>query len=408
MSNVIKEHTNRIIIYVLLFLIGLNFQSNAVVFCYVLALVSFFSWGINFYIPKISLCVVILVLFILISQVINDMDITIYTVLKLGVYPIMFFSFYRIGKGLLKENNDVNECLKSFAMFIFFFALGNVMHMLLDMSITDLFNVNMGNRVINDIWTGGTAVATIVAGWGCITPPVLLYAFEKRTERKCVFLISLVLVGICLVFSFVFATRMILVNFIFVIAFYVFLLIRQKDIKFNNSLILKILLGVIVLGFAIYKLSPYIQSSNLFARLSGDSLSLINTNGRNEATIFLLEHFTDAIWGGEYFTAQYGLQQHNILFQMYDLYGVIPFVLLAIMFFKSIKCSIIVAKSHSILYPERRFMLLLYVSLMMYYFEEPALTSNLILTSILFAFIGFVCAIQCALVEGVVINGEER
>lgn len=100
------------------------------------------------------------------------------------------------------------------------------------------------------------------------------------------------------------------------------------------------------------------------------------------------------MWGGEYFTIKYGLQQHNILFQMYDLYGVVPFVLLVILIINAIISVLYVVKNTFVCNPEKRYIILMFLSLMLYYFEDPALTSNYIITSILFAFLGYLHAIR--------------
>lgn len=61
--------------------------------------------------------------------------------------------------------------------------------------------------------------------------------------------------------------------------------------------------------------------------LYGESISLFSGNGRLEASLYLLQHWSESLMGGSYFTNQYGLQQHNMLFQIYDLYGIIPFII---------------------------------------------------------------------------------
>lgn len=394
MISIKKDFVCRVFIYILLFFIGLNFKTNAVLFCYVLAVFVVCYGGIGFSVPKVLMPANFMAFFILLSLIINNKDISLSIILKTGLYPLMLFIFYQIGKKFLRDSKNLTECICIFFVMFFAFSFGNVIHIMLDLAVTNIDNVNIGRRIINDIWTGGTAVATIVAGWGCITPSIVIYAFEKRRERKILFIVSLLSLSVCLIFSLIFATRVILVNYLFIVILFLILLIIQKEKVIRASDLIRILFGIFIIVFVIYNMMPYIFSSNLFTRLSGDSMSFLNTNGRIDATVYLLRHFTESIWGGEYFTRQYGLQQHNILFQMYDLYGLVPFVFLGIVIVNGIKCTINIAKSVFISNPEKRFVILLFISLMLYYFEEPALTSNYIITLVLFAYIGFVQAIQ--------------
>lgn len=389
MTSIKRKSYRELIIYLFLFLIGFNFLGKAVFGIYLLALFMFLFVNNDLKVPKSFFIVIILCAGILASQLINGIDITFFSLLKLGVYPIVYLIFYKIAGYEARINGEKDVTLEVFFYMMFFFELGNMAHMIADISITDLSKINMGRRILNDVWSKGTVPTTIIVGWGCINMPMVLYAFEQRKTKRIVFITSLVMMIIYMFFSFVVATRLGIVNALLTLVFFVFKLIRDKEINLSFNTLIKLLGLILIFVFVGIKITPYVLSSNLYLRLTSDSLGLFDSNGRSDATIYLLQNFDEAIWGGEYFTKQYGLQQHNILFQMYDLYGLLPFICFGIVIFNSIRYTVRVTNSFCFCNPEKRFVLLFFVSFMLYCFEEPAISSNYVITSMIFGYLGY-------------------
>lgn len=394
MISIKRESRKELTIYLLLFLIGFNFGGKAVFGIYLLALYVFMFLNSALVVPKLFFTVIILCVGVLASQIFNGVDMTLFSLLKLGVYPVVFWTFYKIADYKVRASKNGNNCLVVFFYMMFFFALGNMAHMIADISITDLSKINMGRRILNDVWSGGTTPTTIIVGWGCINMATLLYAFEEKRTKKLTLIFSSIMITVYMIFSFIVATRLGIVNFVLTFVVFIFLLSRDKNINISLNTLIKILGAILVVVILGIKLLPYVMSSNLYLRLSGDSLKLLDSNGRIEATVYLLQHFSEALLGGEYFTEQYGLQQHNILFQMYDLYGLLPFVCLGLILIRSVRYTIQVAKNDSFKNSEKRFVILFFFSLMLYYFEEPVISSNYIITSMLFGYLGYMSAMR--------------
>lgn len=399
MLYVKRDQLNEFIIYVLMLLIGMNFLGNAVVLTFVFGLFCLFFIRQKLVFPRNIFIVIVMILGILGSLVIND-NLSVKTLLKLLVYPIMYLTLYEITCSVYDKSGNGTQPVIVFANIVFAFMLGNMVHLLGDMAITDLSTVNTGHRVLNDIWTGGTTPSTIIVGWGCLDVSCMLFFFEKKRHNKMKFLLSLALSVAYVVFSVIIATRLGIVNAIFLIFLFIFLLAYYKDINVNVKTLIKIFIGLCVLVFIGYKLFPYIKTSNLYLRMTKDNVSLLDTNGRSDATIYLLNHFFEALWGGEYFTNSYGLQQHNILFQMYDLYGIVPFFSFIGILIKSVMNMLQISLSPVCENYCSRFILLFYISLMLYCFEEPALTSNYIMTGMIFGFLGFSSAMKISSKRG--------
>lgn len=394
MISIKKQSYKEYIIYLFLFLIGFNFAGNAIVATYLLALFVFTFISTSLMVPRPFFTVIILCIGIIFSQLINGDGGSIFSLLKLGVYPLVFLVFYKIADYEGKINEEANYCLIVFFYMMFFFALGNMAHMIANISITDLSNINMGRRILNDIWSRSTTPATIIVGWGCINVAILLYSFEQKRKKKLLFITSLAMTVIYMIFSFMVATRLGIVNALVIVGMFIFMLIRDRKITITFNKLLKffgMIIIVIILGIT---LSPYIMSSNLYLRLRGDSIGLLDSNGRISVTIYLLQHFSEALFGGGYFEKQYGLQQHNILFQMYDLYGLLPFACLGGIITSTIKYTTRIVNSHCIRNSEKRFVVLFYFSIILYCFEEPAISSNYIITSMMFGYLGYISALR--------------
>ena len=375
--------------YMFILLIGLNFQGAAILLSYVLLLFSFLCIKPIKRVPKNAILVFMLVVSIDISTVLIGTDNIVYQFLKNGVYINIYFSFYLLSIHCYSDMLGIENRLRVFSDCVFFFSFGNMGHFFLDMFITDMKTINFGHRVLNDFWSGGTVPTTIVLGWGCFLMPLLIYYFERYKREKIKFFVSLALIVCYVGFSFQIATRLGIANAIFTLIIYYILKIQQKEVVITLKKMIKFgVVGVVVVLVGL-KIVPIILRSNLVVRMSGEDISLFSGNGRLEASIYLLSNWSESLFGGSYFANQYGLQQHNMLLQIYDLYGIVPFFVLLLVFINVIKKVINIYCKRNLCNSSRRFCLLTVFSLFLYVFEEPAFSSNYIITSMFFGWLGF-------------------
>jgi hypothetical protein len=393
------------VIFLLLFLGGLNFAGNAVLFMYMAAFCCILLGGFSAKIDKIFFYILLLFFSIVCSALLNNTEGMTFLIIKYALYPILFIAFYDLFRWQSHIGMCENDKAYIFFLLMFFFSAGNIVHMIIDMTASDMSMLGGGRRIINDVWSGGTAPTTIIVGWGVLAGAVFLHTWDGWRDKIPTFVVSLFFLIVYIVFSFMAATRLGIVNVLLLIFAFIVMKLRSSELVVKSSTIIKIFIGVLLICILTYKLIPLILESNLYTRMTDESISLLDSNGRLDATIFLIQHFSKSLWGGDYFTAQYGLQQHNVLLQMYDTFGILAFLLMLIIVISSIKLTVNYFRSSSIVHSnERRFVMLLYIGLMLYYFEEPALTSNFIITCSFFGYLGFVsqtnASIRAELIEG--------
>lgn len=377
------------IIYFLIFLLGFNFKTQAVLYEYILCGMIFLCFNSSKRVSKNLLYVIGFYVSIIIAMVIYYPNNIFYYIIKFFSILLLYYAFYSFYSKLRVSNYNNADLVKIFVLQIFFFNLGNISHMIADMMITDMGAINTGRRIINDIWTGGTVPTTIIVGWGCLIVPVLLWAFENKENHRITLIVSIILETIYITYSFKLATRLGILNSILIVVLFYLIKYLQGDIEFNIKAILKIILLIGIVFIFSSKITEFIMNSNLFTRMSKDSLSFLDSNGRMEAAWFVISHFTEAMWGGEYFTKSYGLQQHNIVFQVYDLYGILAFIFLNLIIYKAIGNTFKIYKSTHISNRDKRFVVLLFLALVMYLFEEPAFTSNFVVSETIFIYLAF-------------------
>lgn len=376
-------------IFFFMLLIGLNFFGLAVVLSYVLVLYVALGIRVTRKIPCNFIIVILLVLSILCSMFVFEENNILLQIIKMGTYVCIYLTFYFLAIDSTKQLANKDEVVNIFANCIFYFSLGNMMHLVFNIYITDINSIDLGYRVLNDFWSGDTTPTTIIIGWGCFLLPVLIYYLDIFKLSKIKFFLSLVLLVFYLAFSFRIATRLGIVNAILILGVCYVIKIHQKEIKISVSTIFKGMIVFVGIIIASVRLLPIILKSNLAVRMAGESISLFSGNGRLEASLYLLQHWSEALMGGSYFTNQYGLQQHNMLLQIYDLYGIIPFVILFCVFVLALKNIYLVYKCNKLNNVSKRFCVLFGFALFIYLFEEPAFSSNFIITVMIFGWIAF-------------------
>lgn len=377
------------LIYFLMFLIGFNFRADAVIYMYIMSVFILIILNFEKKITKNLLYVFLFFISIMISVCLYNLNQSIYNMIKFFSFVILYYSTYLFYKKLKYKYLDLEHLVRVFFLQFFFFNMGNIFHMIGNVLLTDLDFVNVGKRIVNDMWTGNTTPTTIMMGWGCLIVSTLIFSFEKRKKYKIEYLVCIILEIVYIFCSFKFATRLGIFNFMLIVFFFFILKLMQKDLLLTKKGIFKITLLVVIVFMFSDKTISIIQNSNLYARMTKDSLGFLDSNGRVEASLFLLLNFYKSFFGGEYFTNNYGLQQHNIIFQIYDLYGVIPFLVFLIIISRAIINTCMIFKQKKIDNISKRFLILFFISLIVYLFEEPAFTSNFVVVEMLFIYLSF-------------------
>lgn len=377
------------LIYFLMFLIGFNFRANAVIYVYIISIFSIIFFNFEKRITKNLFYVFLFFINVMISVLLYNLNQSVNNMIKYFSFVILYYSMYLFYKKLKDRYLDLENLIEIFFLQVFFFNLGNIFHMIGNVLLTDTESFNIGKRVVYDIWTRNSTPTTIMVGWGCLVVPTLIFSFEKRKKYKYKYLICIFLEIVYIFYSFKFATRLGIFNFILVLIFFFILKLIQKDLIMTKKGIFKVILLSLIICLFSGKIISFIQNSNLYIRMTKDSISFLNSTGRGEATLFLLLNFNKSFFGGEYFTNAYGLQQHNIIFQIYDLYGIIPFFIFLIIISKTIINTYKIFKHKKINNINKRFFILFFISLIAYLFEEPAFTSNFIIVEILFIYLAF-------------------
>lgn len=393
-------------ISLLMFLSGLNFLSYAYVWMGVAAIIMLLSSRTDCF-DSCFLIVFMLFLSMTFSIVLNSTVDGNKLILKYLLYPLVYLAFYHISRYFIGTENDIEQQNLMLYLIILSFSMGNFTHMVLDVIETDISSINIGRRVINDIWTKGTSPTTIIVGWGALIPSLFLYSYERRKELSLLHILnSSTFVGM-IVIGFMISTRLGIFNALASVIIYIYTKIRHHDLVLRKSFFYKIVPIAFFTVYLTYKLIPVILSSNLANRLSNESTPFLNTNGRFEATIYLVQHFSESFFGGGYFTRQYGIKQHNILFQMYDEYGIIPFLVLLVIIVALIKSLYDYSKLAIIRNDSKRFVIVVTVSLIIFLFEEPVLSSNYMITTVLFMLFGYLRGANARILNGLCLEEDK-
>lgn len=372
-----------------MFLIGFNFRADAVIYIYIMSIFILMILNFGKKITKNLLYVFLFFISTMISVCLYNLNQSVYNMIKFFSFVILYYSTYLFYKKLKYKYLDLEHLVRVFFLQFFFFNMGNIFHMIGNVLLTDLDFVNMGKRIVNDMWTGNTTPTTIMMGWGCLIVSTLIFSFEKRKKYKIEYLICIILEIIYIFYSFKFATRLGIFNFILIVFFFFILKLMQKDLLLTKKGIFNFILLLVIIFMFSDNIISIVQNSNLYTRMTKDSLRFLDSNGRVEASLFLLLNFYKSFFGGEYFTNNYGLQQHNIIFQIYDLYGIIPFLVFLVIISRAIINTYVIFKQKKIDNVSKRFLILFFISLIVYLFEEPAFTSNFIVVEMLFIYLSF-------------------
>lgn len=194
---------------------------------------------------------------------------------------------------------------------------------------------NLGQSVgrnTNDIWTGMPMAATGQMAFACMMAGFAVAAFllpYKKSYRW----MAICAIFIIFLYNLILAGRTILVILsILLVCGSVYLWKKSKRTPMTLNVFFKLFILLLIMA-AIYVLNigniqEYIKASVLFERFQNNQNVFLNNEQRNFAKIMFLSNMLKYPFGGLHMRASYGYA-HDLLLDGYDEYGILGFVLLA-------------------------------------------------------------------------------
>lgn len=316
MNNSKNEIIKNQIVYVFLFLFSLNFfnKSNLISLLFSLFVIVF-----NYNkIKKVNLVGILVLLFSVCTFFLSMY----YFNVKDAIKMINFFLIYFSGRICYSNVHDKERFIFNCIFSVF---LGISLYLLL----TLIFNKNITNRYIINIWTREQTSATAI-GLICSIPIGFSYYgifCQKKIILKLLSLISLIIV---LIINFKSATRTPII--LFVIVYIILILIKFIDSKVKNKF--KIALGILCFCLIIcyifnknfLNIKNFLLNSELIKRFSSEKLE----TGRIAISVIHFNNMFKYPFGGNNIYLNTGFLAHNILQEGYDRFGFFPTLLLTI------------------------------------------------------------------------------
>lgn len=353
----------------ILFLCAMNFRAR---FFYFVFAVIFVLMLFQKKLRANQMCVVYFALGILMS--IYNVGSGMMAMLRCFSYGIMYIVGYNVlsTRKQFEHITEKNKQIERKAYFLLLaIAFGSFSHFILNYIYN--FGQNLG-RNTNDIWTGEVMAATGQAALSCIMIGVSV-AMILYPRKKYVGLLGVVTILSMLAYNLVLAGRTMLaiVGIVFVIGL-LFVFVHVPNTKKRTSVILKVFF-VVVACIVLYRLNicgiqDMILKSNLYLRFFGKTQLEFTETGRTVVRINYLKHFFEYPFGGTYMREQFGYF-HDLLFDAYDEYGFVSFLLLIGILFNGLRevYHFCVCKKHDVMI--RLTFCCTYVSIVLEFCVEP-------------------------------------
>lgn len=313
LNNTIKRRSieGSFVYYVLISLFCVNFLGRGSIFCLVFGLFAVVKT------KKIKLDICSLFCFILFFA--SCIASILYSDIIEAIKCLNFFLMYIVG--VSGYYNAVNK-KKYITKVLFSIFAGYALYIVL----TYLANLNtvpeyVGQRVINNFWTGERISVTLV---GLISSVVIGYSgyvllCKKKYCLKIIAIVSLILV---ILINSKTATRTpILLLPIVICGMFLIYLFNQnahKALKILFVILIIVIFAIILINIDFLGIRTYIESTPIFKRFQkeGDKTS------RVQIFQIHLSYFFDYMWGGGNIQDLTGMMAHNFLQQGHDLYGI--------------------------------------------------------------------------------------
>lgn len=321
MNSKINKNILDKVLYLMLFLVSINFmhygQLLLPIMCFVLFVKNDFKLKVcNWYIFSI------LFLFGLTFFAFSY---------KMGFYSVMGFCMpmaYYVGCNI--QNNKESSIKK----VIYIVVLGMSSYVLLNI----IYNASLSNifteRVyrLYDVWTKERILPTTIAVFYIPIIGSCFYIINNE-HSKAIKIVSYIYIFIMLLYEISLGRRTPVLMTVVSLAVYLLVLYSSKGLD-NMGRVVKI--GIIVMA-AILIAYFKVYNNNLFGVKSSFESSMIYLKFRDSdpferVTIFLeaLKYFPKYLWGGMKISGKLGINIHDYLSDTYDYAGIVPFSLLLI------------------------------------------------------------------------------
>lgn len=365
-----KNKLNNTIIFVLLFLAAMNVNTDYSVFC----------------------MAAVLVLFVARKKLIVNKTFAIYLVLSLlmaaysyktGIRSMItwlsFASCYLIGYNIVTVLHSTE---KGIAAPYFEYAQNNLIKILGVVSfgsfihylLNCIYNFNRNStRNTNDIWTEAMKSATGQAAIACLmiglSVAMILAPVKKRYRFIGIFCIFIIFA-----YNLILSCRTIPAMFL-VILFAGLLFIFKNKESYNKKikLVLGILMAVSVIAIIftldIGGIQKYITHSNFFERMKTVEEGSIRASVKIP---YILQGYKYPFGGGHIYK-NCGMYAHDLLLDGYDEYGLLEFILLAVMLFLGIKEALKLIRHTNCTLETKLAVLCVYLAVVIEFCIEPIL-----------------------------------
>lgn len=352
---------NSKILYILLFLSCLNIYEKGSFLFLVLILYVIIFLKLKISVDKVNtfLCLLLVSVSVVVSVYFYDLNAVIKCFNYGGAYIIAITIFN------YAKNKEVVIKRLMFSIFSGFATQIMLVY------LVNLYKGQPSTRTLYAIWNDGLISVTLIALLSSVIIGYSFYAIvcNKNKVQKVYTIVALVIVFFMNIMT---ATRTPFILLILV-CFLLFVFYTR-----NSSISTKKKFWMCVLCVTVFAVLCYINDwfgiktfllkSALFERMGEE--------GIKTTRIDIAQEFIARMWqypfGGSFGRKEIGKYAHNILLEIYDLYGIVPFIVTSIFYIQAIKNIFYIAKKG--IYRSVNFLLIgLYLSSMIQMFLEPVI-----------------------------------
>lgn len=294
-------------------------------------------------------------------------------------YALSVISCYATGYYTKFKDIKVNGFTKKITNTIGYIAKIYFLYVTVNLGYSIIQGQLLNNRNPLNIWTGTPRAATHF-GTMLVIPLAYSMWLMMTGEKKCKKILGTIMTIMSIIFTIMMASRTILlfVPIAFVSIYFCNIKMTGKfEKKHLNQLLLCIL--IVVFLFLMYMLNifqfrTFLSNSQLGKRYAQGSVTTITEDGRMLHIIYLFSHLKESFWGGGY-TRLHSGNLHNIYLNVYDLSGIIPFLLLVVFSVHVMKTVLKILKMTIINKSCKILIVVVYVLIFIQFLMEPVMES---------------------------------
>lgn len=327
--------------------------------------------------PMVNMEMVVLTLFIVLYFVIDE-NLAQSNNFKIW-YAVSTVSMYTYGYYINFDGLNIRERSKKIENIIKVIAISYTFYLLLTMVYSLIQGQFSISRNPLNIWTGTLRAATHYGTMSIIPLAFGLYmaitGMDKREKRLGIMLV--LYTGMIAVMT-ASRTILLLIPIGTVIGYFANIKMQGVFTRRNiNQLVGAILLiGFGFLSFALnlFNIRTIFLSSQMGVRYLSGNIPTLENDGRWEDLSFFFQHISESVWGGGY-SRQHAGNLHNVYLNVFDLSGIIPFLLLVLFTYYTVKNFRRLGQKSSVDSPTRLLLLLVLSLSFIQMLIEPAMES---------------------------------